>query len=87
MAVVHAVAARPDVQRERVWAPHEVDRRVRLRGRHRERERLGQLGVLLRRALGVSQERVDNVQRGWHDWQPIAPLLSIEVVGNLAVGP
>src|SRR3984885_15638558 len=50
MAVVQAVAARPDVQRERVWAPHEVDRRVRLRGRHRERERLGQLLTGIRSA-------------------------------------
>jgi DNA-binding CsgD family transcriptional regulator len=41
--MVQAMAARPDVHHEAAWAAPEVTRRGRLRGRSRERERLGQL--------------------------------------------
>jgi AAA ATPase domain len=43
MAVVHTVAARPDVQHHEVWAPLGDHPRERLLGRSRERERLGRL--------------------------------------------
>jgi DNA-binding CsgD family transcriptional regulator len=39
--MVQAVAARPDVQRDEVWAPPEDHTRGRLLGRSREQERLG----------------------------------------------
>src|SRR6185436_17541802 len=41
--MAQAVAARPDVQRDEVWAAPEDHPRVGLRGRSRERERLGRL--------------------------------------------
>src|ERR1700740_2647496 len=41
--MVQAVAARPDVQQEEGWAAPEDRPRERLRGRSRERERLGRL--------------------------------------------
>src|SRR5258705_2338326 len=41
--MVQAAAARPDVQRDEVWAAPEDHRRGRLRGRSREQERLGRL--------------------------------------------
>jgi len=41
--MAQAVAARPDVQRDEVWAAPEDHPRGRLRGRSRERERLGRL--------------------------------------------
>src|SRR3954468_13275887 len=41
--MAQAVAARPDVQREEIWAAPEVPARERLRGRARERDRLGRL--------------------------------------------
>jgi DNA-binding CsgD family transcriptional regulator len=41
--VVQAVAARPDVPSDEVWAPPEERPRGRLRGRSHERERLGRL--------------------------------------------
>jgi DNA-binding CsgD family transcriptional regulator len=41
--MVQAVAARPDVQRDEVWAPPEDHPRGRLLGRSREQERLGRL--------------------------------------------
>jgi DNA-binding CsgD family transcriptional regulator len=43
MAVVQALAARPGVPRDEVWAASEHQPRGRLRGRIRERERLGRL--------------------------------------------
>src|ERR1700693_6225682 len=41
--MVQALAARPDVQRNEVWAPTNDHPRARLLGRSRERERLGRL--------------------------------------------
>src|ERR1700754_1143907 len=46
--MVEAVAARPDVQREEIWATPEVHSRGRMRGRNREKERLGQLLTRIR---------------------------------------
>src|SRR6202171_4262492 len=43
MAMVQAVAARPDVQRDEVWTPPNDDSRGRLLGRSGEREQLGRL--------------------------------------------
>jgi hypothetical protein len=41
--MVQAVAARPDVPSDEVWAPPKDNRRGRLCGRSREREQLGRL--------------------------------------------
>src|SRR6476659_8292157 len=53
--MVQAVAARPDVQRDEVWAAPEEHPLVRLRGRSRERKRLGRLltGVRSGRSGGL----------------------------------
>jgi DNA-binding CsgD family transcriptional regulator len=46
--MVQALAARPDVRLDEVWAGPEAHPRGRLRGRSRERERLGQLLTAIR---------------------------------------